>query len=108
MSQDSHTETNSPPIACSLSEAALTERQKQLILTLFNAVQQTQELDDGYAFQFAPDRATVARLTEFISAERECCPFFTFELIFEPNRGPLWLRLRGGAGVKEFIQTMIQ
>ncbi|MDQ2805973.1 MAG: hypothetical protein M3Z04_03495 [Chloroflexota bacterium] len=108
MSQDSHTETNSLPIACSLTDTALAERQKQLILALFNVIQQVQELADGYAFQFASDRNTVARLTEFISVERECCPFFAFELIFEPNRGPLWLRLRGGAGVKEFIQTLIK
>ncbi len=106
MSQDSL--SNNLPLACSLPDAALAVRREQVVLLLFNAVQQTQELADGYTFQFAPDRDSVARLTEFISAERECCPFFTFELIFEPNRGPLWLRLRGGEGVKEFIQTMIQ
>jgi len=108
MNHDTLNAGSALPIACSLPDADQAARREQNVLLLFNAVQQTQELADGYAFQFASDSATVTHLTEFISAERECCPFFTFELIFEPNCGPLWLRLRGGAGVKEFIQSMIQ
>jgi hypothetical protein len=34
-----------------------------------------------------------------------CCPFFTFELTFEPDSGPIWLRVRGQEGVKEFISV---
>ncbi len=40
---------------------------------------------------------------EFITAERECCPFFRFELIVEPDDGPVWLRLRGSDEVKAFV-----
>ncbi|MBI4409686.1 MAG: hypothetical protein HY561_08265 [Gemmatimonadetes bacterium] len=39
---------------------------------------------------------------EFILFERGCCPFLRFELEFEPG-GPLWLRIRGPEGAKEFI-----
>jgi hypothetical protein len=34
-------------------------------------------------------------------------PFFNFGLEIEPNSGPLWLRLTGGEGVKEILQTML-
>ena len=40
-------------------------------------------------------------------AQRACCPFFTFALVFEPQQGPLWLHLRGPAGTKEFVASML-
>jgi len=49
----------------------------------------------------------VAGLLEVIVAERACCPFFTFELIFTPDQGPLWLRLLGPEGAKEVARTML-
>jgi hypothetical protein len=41
---------------------------------------------------------------DFFSSERICCPFFAFELIFEPNLGSIWLRVRGAEGVKVFTR----
>jgi hypothetical protein len=41
----------------------------------------------------------------FIAVEKECCPFFTFELALEPNDGPVWLRLRGSAEIKAFVMA---
>jgi hypothetical protein len=40
----------------------------------------------------------------FIAEERACCPFFTFELQYEPNLGPIWLRLRGSADIKALLR----
>jgi hypothetical protein len=94
------------PIACSLSRDEQAARHEELTNGIFKAVEQVQELADGYAFRFPGEVSRVSQLTEFIVTERACCPFFTFELAFEPNSGPIWLRLRGGAGVKEFIQGM--
>ena len=36
--------------------------------------------------------------------ERLCCPFLDISLRFEREGGPLWLRLAGRKGVKEFIK----
>jgi predicted ester cyclase len=47
----------------------------------------------------------VAKVLEFVAAEKQCCPFFTFELAFEPDDGPLWLRLRGSAEIKAFVRS---
>ena len=44
---------------------------------------------------------------KFIENERLCCPFFHFGLKVEPNGGLLWLRLAGGEGVKEILQTTL-
>ena len=90
------------PIACNLTGDDLAERGDE-VGNLFQEVEQVRELADGYAFRFAGSDAVAARLLEFTLAERRCCPFFTFELTFEPNEGPIWLRLRGSANIKEFV-----
>jgi len=69
------------------------------------AVKEAQDLPDGYAFRFTAEPATILLVSEFITREHLCCPFFRFELIVEQEDGPLWLRLRGREGVKEFIRA---
>jgi len=94
---------NELPIACNLSDSEQAARGEEIAENLFKHVQQAKELADGYAYSFPASDEWASKLMEFILAERTCCPFFTFELVFEPNPGPLWLHLRGGEGVKEFI-----
>jgi len=74
---------------------------------MFAHVEATRELVDGYAFRFPGDAEWVARLAEFVAFERACCQFFTFELTFAPELGPVWLSLRGGEGVKEVAQSFM-
>ena len=93
------------PIACSLPERQLVMRRQEISGDIFNVAEQVEELADGYAFRYAYNDAQVAKLIEFIASERRCCPFFTFELVFEPAQGPCWLRLRGPEGTKEFIRN---
>ena len=96
--------TDETPIACTLSGAELARRGEE-VSDLFKAVEQVSELADGYAFRFPGSDGVAIRLLEFTLIERSCCPFFTFELGFEPDQGPIWFRLRGGAGVKEFVAS---
>ena len=65
----------------------------------------TRELADGYEFEFPADNHTYQLLTEWMFQERLCCPFFNIELRLESGAGPLWLRLTGQPGIKEFIKT---
>ena len=60
---------------------------------------------DGYALRFPGNDTWANQLTQFITFERKCCPFFIFSLLFEPKQGPIWLRLRGSAGIKEFVAS---
>lgn len=92
------------PIACNLSGAELAERGDE-VGGLFKAVEQVRELADGYAFRFSGSDAIAAQLLAFTLEERRCCPFFTFELVFEPNQGPIWVHLRGSASIKEFVAS---
>ena len=92
------------PIACSLPQAEQIARGEVIAQDLFAGADQVDELPDGYAFRFPVTENRIDRLARFVAAERRCCPFFTFELVFEPAEGPVWLRLRGPEGVKEFIR----
>ncbi len=78
------------PVACCLTEPELALRRAELATGMFNAVQQIQELANGYAFQFPGSRDWAEKLLNFINFERECCPFFTFEMVFEPDQ---WFNL---------------
>lgn len=107
MNTDAEQVANELPIACSLPEQELARRREELAGDIFKNIQQVQELVDGYALRFPGDKDWATKLLDFIMFERECCRFFTFELVFEANQGPTWLRLRGGEGVKELIKEDI-
>src|SRR6266496_666164 len=62
------------------------------------------ELPDGYEFELRADNKTYQLLTEWAFQERLCCPFFDIDLRLDREGGPLWLRLTGRPGTKEFIK----
>jgi len=93
------------PIACSLSAPEKTARVNAFAEHLFTGVDRVEELPDGFAFRFPKSEPWLGDVLELVKLERACCPFLTFEICFEPAEGPLWLRLRGGDGTKEFIRA---
>ena len=96
-------------LACDLTAIPTSVREEHVITApqLFAAAQEVQELPDGYAIRFQNEPGRFMAIAKFIENERLCCPFFNFELDIEPNNGPLWLRLTGGEGVKEILQTTL-
>jgi hypothetical protein len=63
----------------------------ELTSKLSHSRAETKELTDGYAFRLHNGTVSIADLATWISYERKCCPFFTFEIELERNGGPLWL-----------------
>jgi len=63
------------------------------------------ELPDGYEIQFPGDPKTIAMVAEWAAAERLCCPFFDIQMRMEREGGPVWLRLTGRKGTKDFIKA---
>lgn len=94
------------PIACDLGvfSPAQRERHAALIARLSSEVVATEELPDGFAFEFSSDPGLLAEVSEWISLERACCPFLKFDVALAPERGRLRLRLTGGAMVKQFLR----
>jgi len=95
------------PLACNafaLSPEARKRHFEEVGPALLKLKKSTRELLDGYEFELPADKATWQLLTEWAIDERLCCPFFDIELRFDRENGPLWLRLTGRPGAKEFIK----
>ncbi len=105
MDTQTETTTDAPCLACNLIGPEFVARKEAITRDLFGYVDRVEELPDGYGFRFPDAVPWAAKALEFIEAEKQCCPFFTFELAFEPDDGPLWLRLRGSEAIKAFILT---
>ncbi len=95
------------PIACLLTSAELRERAATLLAQFRSAVIGTEELREGYAFRVPGDGKWIAIIAKMIVAERECCPFLTFELVAQPNMGPVIVRVTGPACTKDFLKTVL-
>lgn len=94
------------PLACVPGAIPAEERPDHFarIERLFGTeVQEREEVPDGYAFRFMPE--ALDDLARFVSNERKCCPFLTFELTVAPANGPVWLRLTGPEGTRAFLDA---
>lgn len=100
---DTQQEAEAVALACLLTGKDLAAR-GEVVRPLMASHQKLQELEDGYAFQFPGEPEWIQRVVTVVAEERECCPFFTFELHYEPNLGPIWLCLRGSAEIKALLR----
>jgi hypothetical protein len=83
------------PIACTLTEAELRER-RQAILDFFRKAEfQTTELENGYAFTFAPTSEALIQVAQLVDLERQCCPFLNFDIVVEAGNAPMRLVITG-------------
>ena len=95
------------PIACSLTTVELRDREAKLLAQFRSALIETEEIQDGYAFHLPGEDKWIRLVVELIVAERECCPFLTFEVTALPNMGPVIVRVTGPAGTKEFLRAIL-
>jgi len=91
---------------CNVKVLTPEERVRHTALTdkLMAARNETIEMENGYEFQYSPDKVSVAEVAEWVVAENKCCPFFDFHIDLENQGKLICLRLNGGAGIKAFIR----
>jgi hypothetical protein len=95
------------PFACNafaLSPEARKRHFEEVGPALLKLKKSMRELADGYELELPADNKTYQLLTEWAFQERSCCPFFDIDLRLDREGGPLWLRLTGRPGTKEFIK----
>jgi len=90
-------------LACRLLGAEFAARKAKLGDDLFSHVVETIEEETAFAFRFDPGDEIIGKIFEFIREERQCCPFFAFDLQFAPDGGPVWLCIGGSAEAKRFL-----
>ena len=100
-------DTPDTPFFCDRTALTPHQRKRQLELNkiLRASILGSQELPDGFEFEFPSDPSNYQLLTEFTPLERACCPFFDISIRLERERGKLWWRLTGREGVKQFIHA---
>ena len=91
------------PIACTLTAPELQERRRTVLQKVRSAVVEVRELENGYAYSFPSAERWLVEVVGLIDLERQCCPFLRFQLTVEENGGPLWLKMTGPKGTKEFL-----
>jgi hypothetical protein len=78
-------------------------RYKDLFRRVHAAITDRRELEDGYVFRLDGDSVSLPDVAQWISFERLCCPFFTFQLQSKGGEPDCWLTLRGPDGTKAII-----
>jgi hypothetical protein len=94
------------PLACSLTSAELEVRGEENG-ALFAHATAVEELPDGYRFAFPAEAESATAILRFVLAERDCCPFFTFDLAFTPPHQAIWLTIGGSEAIKGIVQDTV-
>ena len=92
--------------ACDMKALTAEQRRRHQKLSrdLGSAAVAHRELPDGYTFQISSAQMPVMDVTEWITLERKCCPFFHFRLEVKGTDDIVGLSLEGAEGVKKFIE----
>lgn len=94
-------------IACNLKAIGASERPhyNDLMKRLRAATRDRSELPDGYAFKLDGKAINLPEVAAWISMERRCCPFLTFQLSASGDKANWLLKLTGPEGVKTLLIT---
>jgi hypothetical protein len=93
------------PLACNIKAISPAERPRynDLINRLRTAIQDWTELSDGNACRLDPKKMTLLEVAEWITMERLCCPFLTFQLDVKGSEDTQ-LTMRGPEGTKAILR----
>lgn len=80
-------------------------RNNDLMKRVRAAVRNRSDERGGYIFNLDGNAITLPEVAEWISMERLCCPFLTFQLSTSGNHADWLLKLSGPAGVKALLEA---
>jgi len=92
-------------LACELDvfSAEENEQHKSSLNEAMAAVRDVREEKDGYIISFSSKNFLT--IAEWISLERRCCHFLSFQIRFLGGDEVFWVALSGPAGTKDFPKT---
>lgn len=91
-----------PIVACKLNSAEQIKRSKEIKQDLLSKSSTVNELPDGFEWVFDASNETANRLIDFVNFERDCCAFFTFTMVFTPDKKNIRLQI---TGEKEILKS---
>jgi hypothetical protein len=98
--------TAAPELACLPEAIPAGERQAHFALARELFEERAAErvaLPNGYRIRFPPEE--MEAVVRFVTNERKCCPFLSFEMTLGPDSGPLWLRMTGPEGTRAVLDA---
>ncbi len=99
----------SSPLACDPTAIDPSEREqhREVSSALFECITDLREMPEGYSFRLPSGPDVIRTAGAFVSRERLCCPFFHFSIEVPPDQGPVWLKMTGRNGVKEYVEEAV-
>jgi hypothetical protein len=75
------------PVVCQMTSlnSGERERREKIVKKLSRALDNVNELENGYAFRYSLEVVTWMEIAEFIDLEHQCCPFFAFDIKLQPQ-----------------------
>lgn len=95
--------SNETPIACDLSVLDDPKEHDRRSNALFGDREELRRIKGGYALRYPGTMDYAKRILDFIRHERQCCPFLTFEIAFEPEGRGIWLYFGGDERVETYL-----
>lgn len=96
------------PVACSLTEPELQQRREKILGEVGKYLTGSNELPNGFRFDFPANDELLEKITQLINLERKCCPFLNFSLKIEAQKETCALELTGPEGTKEAIDMLFE
>ncbi len=94
--------TQEVEVACSLTDAESRERRLLARGTLFPHITTAEKIATGLKLTFPNSDVVRSNLEEFVSLERQCCGFLTFDI--SPSEQGLVLTIDGPAEAQATLQ----
>jgi hypothetical protein len=91
------------PIACTLNDPEMRERQSIILDAFRGATIDVTSLPLGYAYRFATTSAVLAQIVNLVDLERQCCPFLTFKIVVAAGNQAICLEVTGPPEAKPVI-----
>ncbi|GAB4038205.1 hypothetical protein [Spirosoma jeollabukense] len=96
-------------LACKLTDKDQVRRMNELHQTLFRKVDKAVEHPTSYELVFRKaDNGLKIQLAEFINFERLCCPWLLLQLTFQPDDGPISLKMGNSTETKEMVKLVME
>lgn len=93
------------PIACDTSAIDDPEAHDRSTNALLSKREEMRKIDGGLAFRYPGTIDYARRILDFVEHERRCCPFLTFEIVFESESRAIWLVMGGDGRVEAFVES---
>jgi hypothetical protein len=98
------------PIVCDPNALTAAERERWMVVgtAMYKAVQEIEELPNGYALRLPGTAEILLLIAEDLTMDRLCCPFLSYTLDIQPDKGPFWLKIMGSQEAKAFLKMSFE